>query len=145
MSFLKSRLLPLPLSLLCPPPLEAVALFSSGIICLPRWIHTAAAAVLLPSSGGHPRYFYDIFSTLYRYFPPRPGISKPTPFFFRYTSKRFNVLFYIYIYYYYCYYYYIFIINFIFVYSAPSSTAALEGLLFFSPIGLHFISIPFVR
>lgn len=119
MSFLKSRLLPLPLSFLCSPGGGGEVLVEYYMYMLDSHSSSSISFTTRQRRRPSPRYFYDVFCTLYRFFPPRPKVfSQPTPFFFV-TSKRFNVLFYIY--YYYCYYYYIFIINIIFVYSAPSS------------------------
>lgn len=83
MSFLKSRLSPLLLSVLCSPG-------GGGCFLIGYYMYTldshSSSNFSARQRRPSPRYFYDIFSTLYRFFPPRPKVfPTPTPF-FRYVQ-----------------------------------------------------------
>jgi hypothetical protein len=140
MSFLKSRLLPLPLSFLC-------TIWGSGGILIGYYMYTLDSHNSSSFTTGRrrpsPRYFYDIFSTLYRFFPPRPRVFfKLSPFF----SLRPNGLTFCFIYEYITIIaiIIIYLLSTLFVYSAPSSTALKISLIFFL-VELNFISILFIR
>jgi len=141
MSFLKSRLSPLPLSLLC-------STWGGGCVLIGYYMYTldshSSSSFTARQRRPSPRYFYDIFSTLYRFFPPQPKVfSKPTPFF----SLRPNGLTF-------CFIYILLLLLLLLLYIYYQHyfcllSAVVNGgvgdFAIFSPAELNFISLPFVR
>lgn len=84
MSFLKSRLLPLPLSFLCSPGGGGGILIVYYMCTLDS--HNSSSFTTGRRRRPSPRYFYDIFSTLYRFFLPRPRVFFKLCPFFRYVQ-----------------------------------------------------------